>query len=48
MNLSTEQKPTHRHGEQTGGYQGVGGKEWDEPGVWDQQMQTISFGVDKQ
>ena len=29
MNLSTEQKQTHRHREQTGGCQGGGGREWD-------------------
>ena len=47
MNLSTEQKQIHRHGEQTCGGQGVGGREWDELEVWIQYMQTIPFGVDK-
>ena len=46
MNLSTEQKDTHRHGEQTCGCQGAG--EWDGLGVWNQQMQTIPFRMGKQ
>ena len=25
-----------------------GGREWDRLGVWDQQMQMIVFGMDKQ
>ena len=29
MNLSTEQKQTHRHGEQTCGCQGGGRREWE-------------------
>ena len=33
MNPSTEQKQTHRHGEQTYGCQGAGGREWDGLGV---------------
>ena len=28
MNLPTKQKQTHRHREQTGGYQGGGGGGW--------------------
>ena len=24
------------------------GREWDRPGIWGQQMQTITFGMDKQ
>ena len=32
MNLSTEEKQTHAHGEQTYGCQGRG--EWDGLGVW--------------
>ena len=48
MNLSTQQKQTHRHGEQTSGFQGGGGREWDGRGVWGQQMQTIPFRMDKQ
>ena len=34
MNLSTKQKQTHRHKEQTCGCQGGWGKEWDGQGVW--------------
>ena len=47
-NLSTKQKRTHRHGEQTWGCQRerVWGK--DGLGVWDQQMQTITYKLDKQ
>ena len=42
MNLSTEQ--THRHGEETCGCQGGGGKEWHGLGV----DANFAFGVDKQ
>ena len=46
LNLSTEEKQTHGHGEQTCGCQGEGeGVGW--TGVWNQQIQTIAFGVDK-
>ena len=44
MNLSTEQKQIHRHREQTCGCQGG----WEGLGVWGQQMQTITFTIDKQ
>ena len=44
MNPSTEKKQTHGHGEQTCGGQGGGSG----LGVWDQQIQTTAFGVDKQ
>ena len=48
MNLSTtEQKQTHRHREQICGCQGER-KEWDGLEVWDQQMQTITYRMDKQ
>ena len=47
MNLSTEKKQTHGYREQTCGCQGGGGK-WHGLGAWDQQMQTIAFGVEKQ
>ena len=47
MNLPTKQKQTHRHREQTCGCQGRGGREWDRLGVWGQQMQTITFRIDK-
>ena len=39
MNLSTKQKQTHRHREQTCGCQGGLGR--DGVGVWYYQMQTI-------
>ena len=48
MNLSTKQKQTHRHREQTCGYQGGGEWERDGLGVWDQQMQTIIHKMEKQ
>ena len=34
--------------EQTCGCQVGRGREWDGPGVWGQQVQTITFGMDKQ
>ena len=34
MNLSTKQKEIHRHREQTCGYQGGGGWNWDGLEVW--------------
>ena len=46
MNISTKQKQTQRHREQTCGWQGRGGKEGLR--VWDQQMQTIIHRMDKQ
>ena len=46
MNLSTEQKQTHKHGEQICGCQG-GGSEMDrEFGVG--RMQAITFRMDKE
>ena len=48
MNLSMKQKQTHRHREQICGCQDVGGWERDGLGVWDQQMQTIMYRMDKQ
>ena len=48
MNLFMKQKQTHRHRKQTYGYQrgkGVGG---DKLGVWDQQIQTTMYKIDKQ
>ena len=48
MNLPMKQKQTHRHREQTCGCQG-GGRRWRNGlGVWDQQMQTIIYRIDKQ
>ena len=35
MNRSTKQKETHKHREQTYGYQGGGWRELDGWGVWD-------------
>ena len=47
MNISMKQKQIHRHREQAYGCQGEGyGKEG--LGVWDQQMQTIIYRMDKQ
>ena len=46
MNLFTKQ--THRHREQTCGCQGGGCWGRDGLGVWDQQMQTIIYRMDKQ
>ena len=48
MNLSIIQKQIHRHGEQTCDYQRDGGKDWDGLEVQGQQIQTISFRMDKQ
>ena len=50
MNLSTQQKQTHRHGEQTCGCQGGRGREWDGWGVWVHRckllhLEWISSGV---
>ena len=45
MNLSTKQKQTHRHREQSCGCQGVGR---DGLGAWDWRMQTIIYRMDKQ
>ena len=48
MNLPTKQKQTHRHTEQTCGCQGGGGWEKDGVGGCGQQMQTITYRMDKQ
>ena len=48
MNLSMKQKWTHRHREQTSGCQRGRGWGWDGLEVWDQQMQTIIYRMDKQ
>ena len=49
MNLFTEKKQTHRHGEQTCGCQGQGGAsgmDWD---FWVSRCKLfIAFGVDNQ
>ena len=43
-----KQKQTHRHREQTWGYQE--GKAWerDKVGVWDYQIQITRYKIDKQ
>ena len=48
MNLSTKQKQTHRHREQTCGCQGVGVVGRDGQGFGDYQMQAIIYRMDKQ
>ena len=48
MNLSMKEKQKQGHREQTGGCQGGGGWERDVLGVWDQQIQTIIYRMDKQ
>ena len=47
MNLSTKWEQTHRHKEQTCGCQVGWWSKWDGWGVWDWQMQTIRFRMDK-
>ena len=47
MNLSTMQKQTYRQREQTC-CQGEGGQGREGLGVWNQQMQTIVYRIDKQ
>ena len=49
MKLSTKQKQTHRHREQTCSVAKVEGKQGRVGlGVWDRQMQTITYRMDKQ
>ena len=48
MNLFMKQKQTHRHREQTCGCQGGGIWGRDGLGVWDQQIQTTTYRMDKQ
>ena len=46
MNLFTKQKQTHRHRKQTYDYRrGKGDR--DKLGVWDQQIQTTIYKIDK-
>ena len=48
-NLFMEQKQTQRHSKQNYGYQREKqGERRDELGVWDQQIQTAIFKIDKQ
>ena len=48
MNLFTKQKQTHRHRKQTYGYQRGKVGERDKLEVWDQQIQTTIYKIDKQ
>ena len=49
MNLITKQKQTHRHREQTYGYQrGQQGAGGDKVGVWDEHIHTTVNKIDKQ
>lgn len=48
MFTSTKQKQTHRQREQTCGCPGEGRKDWDGPGGWGEQRQTIAFRMNKQ
>ena len=48
MNLPTEQKQTHRHRDQSCGYQEGTGRERAALGIWGWQTQTITFRMDKQ
>ena len=48
MNLSTKQKQTHRHREQTCGGQGERALERDGWGLWDSQMQGIIQRINNQ
>ena len=48
MNLPTKQIQNHVHRNQTGGCQGGGKWERIGLGVWDQQMQTGTYKMDKQ
>ena len=48
MNLSVKQNQTHRHRAQTCSCQGERGWGRDGRGVWDWQIQTIIYRMDKQ
>ena len=48
LNLYTKQKQTHRHRKQTFGYQTGQGWESDKLGVWDLQIHTTIYKIDKQ
>ena len=48
MNLSTQQRQTHRHREQTHGYKRGGPWGRDRLGVCAQQMQTITYRMDEE
>ena len=48
MNTSTKQKLTYRHRDQTCGCQRGGGEGEGQTGIWNEQMQTIMYMMDKQ
>ena len=48
INLSTKQKQTLKHTEEICDCQGGDRVQWDGLGVWDQQMQTTGYRMDKQ
>ena len=48
MNIYATQKQTHRHREQTSGYQKEEGRGKDKLGVWDYHKQTIMYKINKQ
>ena len=48
MNLSTKQKQTHRRETRPVVAKGVGEVGRDGLGVWDQQMQTVTYRMDKE
>ena len=48
MNSSAQQEETHKETEQTCGCQGKEGLWGNGLGVWDQEMQTILYRMDKQ
>ena len=48
MSLFTKQKQTHRHRKQTCGYQRGKWGGGDKLGVWDQQIHTTIYKIDKQ
>ena len=47
ISLSTKQKQTPGHREQTCGCLGGGDRKWDGQGVWGWWMQTVTFRMDK-
>ena len=47
MNISAKQEQTHRHQGQTCGCRGGAGREWDGLGAWGQQMQAITYRMDR-
>ena len=47
MNPFTKQKQTHKHKKQTYGYQ-RGRQGWDKLGIWNFQVHTAIYKIDKQ